>query len=48
VNGAAAHLIKPHDLVIICSYVQVDDDRCQDWDAIRIFLDEKNDPKEID
>ena len=25
VNGAAAHLIKPHDLVIICSYVQVDD-----------------------
>ena len=25
VNGAAAHLIKPHDLVIICSYVQADD-----------------------
>ena len=21
VNGAAAHLVKPHDLVIICSYV---------------------------
>ena len=24
-NGAAAHLVKPHDLVIICSYVQVDE-----------------------
>ena len=35
VNGAAAHLIKPHDLVIICSYVQVDDDECRDWEAIR-------------
>jgi len=48
VNGAAAHLIKPHDLVIICSYVQVDDAECKDWEAIRLFMDEKNDPKEID
>jgi aspartate 1-decarboxylase len=48
VNGAAAHLIKPHDLVIICSYVQVDDDQCDGWEAIRIFCDEKNEPKEID
>ena len=48
VNGAAAHLIKPHDLVIICSYVQVDDDECDGWEAIRIFCDEKNEPKEID
>ena len=48
VNGAAAHLIKPHDLVIICSYVQVDDEECRDWDAIRIFCDDKNEPKEID
>ena len=30
VNGAAAHLVKPHDLVIICSYVQVDDAECPD------------------
>jgi len=48
VNGAAAHLIKPHDLVIICSYVQVDEEEAHGWQAIRIFLDEKNNPKEID
>jgi aspartate 1-decarboxylase len=47
VNGAAAHLIKPHDLVIICSYVQVDEQEAQGWEAVRVFLDEKNDPKEI-
>ena len=42
VNGAAAHLIKPHDLVIICSYVEVEDARCRDWQAKRVFVDEKN------
>ncbi|MCH2169986.1 aspartate 1-decarboxylase [Myxococcota bacterium] len=45
VNGAAAHLIKPHDLVIICSYVQVDESECHDWDGIRIFVDERNVPR---
>lgn len=45
VNGAAAHLIKPHDLVIICSYVQVDDSDCQDWEGLRIFVDERNVPR---
>ncbi len=47
VNGAAAHLIKPPDLVIICSYVQVDDEECRDWEGIRIFVDERNRPREI-
>ncbi len=42
VNGAAAHLIKPHDLVIICSYVHVDEDEVHDWDAKRIFVDSRN------
>jgi aspartate 1-decarboxylase len=45
VNGAAAHLIKPHDLVIICSYVQVDDSDCPDWEGLRIFVDERNVPR---
>ena len=26
INGAAAHLVKPHDLVIVASYVQMDTD----------------------
>jgi aspartate 1-decarboxylase len=42
VNGAAAHRIKPHDLVIICSYVQVDDAETRDWEARRIFVDGAN------
>ena len=42
VNGAAAHLIKPADLVIICSYVQVPEDECGGWEGIRVFVDEHN------
>ena len=47
INGAAAHLIKPHDLVIICSYVQVDDAECRDWEGIRVFVDGKNVPRDL-
>ena len=42
VNGAAAHLIKPHDTVIICSYVQVDEEEARGWQGIRVFVDERN------
>jgi aspartate 1-decarboxylase len=47
INGAAAHLIKPHDRVIICSYVQVDDSECRQWKGVRVFVDEKNTPRDI-
>lgn len=47
VNGAAAHLVKPHDLVIICSYVQVEEDRCRGYEGIRVFVDGANRAKEI-
>jgi aspartate 1-decarboxylase len=47
VNGAAAHLIKPHDLVIICSYVQVDDAECRSWKAKRVFVDSRNRQREV-
>ena len=47
VNGAAAHKIKPHDLVIICSYVQVDAADCPGWKATRVFVDPGNAPREI-
>ena len=46
VNGAAAHLIKPHDLVIICSYVQVDDADARGWQATRVFVDARNRPRD--
>ncbi len=47
VNGAAAHLVKPHDLVIICSYVQLDDAACRGFEGIRVFVDHRNAPREI-
>ena len=42
INGAAAHLVTPGDLVIIASFVQVDDAECRDFDARRVFVDSRN------
>ena len=42
VNGAAAHLVKPHDVIIIASYVQLDDAECRDWEAKSVFVDARN------
>ncbi len=42
INGAAAHLVKPHDLVIIASWVQVSEEELPGFTATRIFVDEKN------
>ena len=47
VNGAAAHRIKPHDLVIICSYVEVEDADCRGWKARRVFVDSNNRLREV-
>ncbi len=46
VNGAAAHLVKPHDTVIIASYVQVEDADAYNWNAIRMFMGPGNKPLE--
>jgi len=42
VNGAAAHLIKPHDVVIVASWAQVEDRESRDWHAKRVFVDAAN------
>jgi aspartate 1-decarboxylase len=42
VNGAAAHLIKPMDLVIIASWVDVDDEEARNSEARRVFVDDAN------
>jgi len=48
VNGAAAHKIKPHDLVIIASWVEVDDEaEARSLEAKRVFVDETNAIREI-
>ncbi len=42
INGAAAHLVKPDDLVIIASFVQVDENEAARWEAKRVFVDHRN------
>ncbi len=42
INGAAAHLIKPGDTVIISSFVDVEDSEAHGWHAKRIFVDGQN------
>jgi aspartate 1-decarboxylase len=45
INGAAAHLVSPGDLVIIVSYAQMDYDEAKDFTPQIILLDEKNNIK---
>jgi aspartate 1-decarboxylase len=42
VNGAAAHLAQKGDLVIIASYVLVDDRKAKKYKPKIIFVDERN------
>jgi aspartate 1-decarboxylase len=42
INGAAAHLVKPGDLVIIASYAQMTDDEGRDWQPRVCFVDSEN------
>lgn len=46
INGAAAHLIKPMDVVIIASFVQMTDEEARGWQGIRVFVDEANRPRD--
>jgi aspartate 1-decarboxylase len=41
-NGAAAHLVRVGDLVIIMSYVQVQDPVPEDWQPKVVLVNEKN------
>ena len=42
VNGAAAHRIKPGNVVIIGSFVEVTDAEARHWTARRVFVDAHN------
>ncbi len=42
INGAAAHLMKPGDLVIIASWADVPDDEARAFEAKRVFVDHEN------
>jgi aspartate 1-decarboxylase len=42
IQGAAAHLVRKNDLVIICAYCQIDEKDAKDYKAKNILLDENN------
>jgi aspartate 1-decarboxylase len=42
INGAAAHLVKPHDLVIIATFAEVEDAEARGFEAKRVFVDRRN------
>ena len=48
INGAAARLVKPNDLVIICCYGLFDDDEIHDHEALLIHVDHENKPVETE
>ena len=42
INGAAAHLVKPHDVVIVATFAEVEDAQARGWEAKRVFVDRRN------
>ena len=42
VNGAAAHLVTPGDIIIIASFIQVDNHHCHSWQPKVVFVNERN------
>jgi len=42
INGAAAHLVKPGDVVIIARFVHIAEVDCRNFEPIVVFVDESN------
>ena len=42
VNGAAAHLVTPGDIIIIASFIQLPDEECKSHSPTVVFVDEQN------
>jgi aspartate 1-decarboxylase len=47
VNGAAAHLVTPGDLIIIASFIQLEEALCRQHLPTVVFVDEHNGIREI-
>jgi aspartate 1-decarboxylase len=47
INGAAAHLVSKGDLVIICSYVQLNEEEFKNHKPCVILVDEDNKFKKV-
>ncbi|MFE8602949.1 aspartate 1-decarboxylase [Archangium gephyra] len=42
INGAAAHLNKPGDLVILATFAEVEEHEARHWKPTVVFVDQKN------
>ena len=42
INGAAAHLVKPGDKVILATFAEVDAEDAKAWQPTVVFVDEHN------
>ncbi|MCM6772807.1 aspartate 1-decarboxylase [Nocardia sp. CDC159] len=47
INGAAAHLVHPGDLVILIAYAMMDEAELRDYRPRVVFVDERNRPVEL-
>lgn len=47
VNGAAAHLVTPGDIIIIASFIQLAEEQCQSFVPTVVFVDEQNQMREM-
>ncbi|MFI9505854.1 aspartate 1-decarboxylase [Nocardia sp. NPDC052566] len=47
INGAAAHLVHPGDLVILIAYGMMDEREIREYDPKVVFVDEHNRPIEL-
>lgn len=47
INGAAAHLIHPGDIVILATFVELDDAEAREHRPTAVFVDEHNRVKEL-
>ncbi len=47
VNGAAARLVSPGDLIIIASFVQLEESVCKTYKPSVVFVDEQNKVREM-
>jgi len=46
-NGAAAHLMKPDDIIIIAAFAWIEADKMQEYKPTVVLVDENNQVKEI-
>ncbi len=47
INGAAAHLVKPGNLIIIARFIWLEEAACKDFQPKIIFVDSDNQIKDI-